>query len=85
MGYLTKSLFCALLFISFFITNGHSQPWYATEKLTDSHDPTVIRDERGVYTSMTTNNLLEHPQKLKGEVLIISWEVLTNQQETMFK
>ena len=85
MGNLTKSIFCSFLFISFFITNGQSQAWFATEKLTDSHDPTVIRDERGVYTLMTTNNLLEHHQKLRGEVLIISWEVLTNQQETMFK
>ncbi len=34
-------------------------PWQSTEKLTGAHDPTMIRDDRGVYSLLTTNNLLE--------------------------
>lgn len=33
-------------------------PWRQTETQPGVHDPTVIRDERGVYTLMSTNNLL---------------------------
>ncbi len=33
-------------------------PWRQTETQPGAHDPTVIRDERGVYTLLSTNNLL---------------------------
>jgi arabinan endo-1,5-alpha-L-arabinosidase len=33
-------------------------PWRQTETQPGVHDPTVTRDERGVYTLMSTNNLL---------------------------
>lgn len=33
-------------------------PWRQTETQPGVHDPTVIRDERGVYTLLSTNNLL---------------------------
>lgn len=33
-------------------------PWRQTDTYPGAHDPTVIRDERGVYTLMSTNNLL---------------------------
>ncbi|HOX50784.1 MAG TPA: family 43 glycosylhydrolase [Fibrobacteria bacterium] len=33
-------------------------PWLQTESQPGVHDPTVIRDDRGVYTLMSTNNLL---------------------------
>lgn len=33
-------------------------PWRQTETQPGAHDPTVIRDDRGVYTLMSTNNLL---------------------------
>lgn len=33
-------------------------PWRQTETQPGVHDPTVIRDDRGVYTLMSTNNLL---------------------------
>ncbi len=33
-------------------------PWRQTETQPGVHDPTVIRDDRGVYTLLSTNNLL---------------------------
>jgi arabinan endo-1,5-alpha-L-arabinosidase len=33
-------------------------PWRQTDTYPGAHDPTVIRDDRGVFTLMSTNNLL---------------------------
>jgi arabinan endo-1,5-alpha-L-arabinosidase len=44
-------------------------PWLAIEALTGAHDPTVIRDDRGVYTLMTTNNLLQ----LRQSTDMVKW------------
>jgi arabinan endo-1,5-alpha-L-arabinosidase len=57
-------------------------PWRQTETQPGVHDPTVIRDERGVYTLMSTNNLLAVSQSTdmanwssKGKLLsaVPSW------------
>src|SRR4051812_5331014 len=32
-------------------------PWQNMEVLTGTHDPSIIRDERGVYSLVSTNNL----------------------------
>ena len=57
-------------------------PWRQTETQPGAHDPTVIRDERGVYTLLSTNNLLAISQSTdmanwswKGSILprVPSW------------
>lgn len=77
------SLFCLFLFLLFFSLNVFSDnpvaavasstaevmPWQSTEKLTGAHDPTVIRDDRGIYTLLTTNNLLE----LRQSTDMVNW------------
>lgn len=44
------------------------------EVLVGAHDPTVIRDTRGVYTLLTTNNLLQIRQSTDE----INWKVVGN-------
>lgn len=44
-------------------------PWQSTERITGAHDPTIIRDERGVYTLLTTNNLLQ----LRQSTDMVNW------------
>ena len=44
------------------------------EVLVGAHDPTVIRDTRGVYTLLTTNNLLQVRQSTDE----INWKVVGN-------
>jgi len=54
-------LFCTLAVGSGFAQNvdfASYIPWRQTDNQPGVHDPTVIRDERGVYTLMSTNNLL---------------------------
>jgi arabinan endo-1,5-alpha-L-arabinosidase len=42
---------------SFDVMNG-TVPWLNYEILTDCHDPTIIKDDRGIYTMLSTNNML---------------------------
>lgn len=55
----TQRLFAALFLFSLSSFAQDGIPWTVTETITGTHDPSVIRDERGVYTMMSTNNLLE--------------------------
>lgn len=61
-------------------------PWRQTETQPGVHDPTVLRDERGVYTLMSTNNLLAIAQSTdmanwtwKGSILtkVPAWMLST--------
>lgn len=61
-------------------------PWRQTETQPGVHDPTVTRDERGVYTLMSTNNLLAIAQSTdmanwtwKGSILpkVPAWMLST--------
>jgi hypothetical protein len=44
-------------------------PWYQQEVRAESHDPTMICDSRGIYTYLSTNNLLTIRQSTDG----ITW------------
>lgn len=48
-------------------------PWFNNESYnySDIHDPTVIRDNRGMYTMMSTNNLLEVVQSAD----LVNWTI----------
>lgn len=56
----TKVLFLLLYLLA---TALFSEPsWYAERPNIGAHDPTVIKDKRGVYTLLSTNNWLEIKQ-----------------------
>lgn len=44
-------------------------PWQLTETTTGAHDPSIVRDNRGIYTLMTTNNLLE----IRQSTNMVNW------------
>ena len=63
-------LILALFFT--FETFSQTIPWLSKETLTGGHDPSIIKDERGVYTLLSTNNMLE----LRQSDNLVNWRVV---------
>ena len=56
------------------VTFSQTVPWLNRETLTGAHDPTIIKDERGVYTLLTTNNMLQ----LRQSDNMVNWRNVGN-------
>jgi FMN-dependent NADH-azoreductase len=64
-----KKIILVYTFICLFYSAHAQVAWYQQEVKAEAHDPTMIRDNRGIYTYLSTNNLLSLRQSPDG----INW------------